>query len=550
MSYSGGSTPNPSLDVTLDVRGGQVDRAAVEGDSGSDCATAFCCHGGVIAGSEAGLTGYTRKLLLVRLRAAAMMLSGAFLVFLLFSLMSSDDYAVIHNSWPLQLGAVAVLLTVLGGLFKYPRMANSVLRSAEFVIFATPVAFFLIMDAWGVSSFVEKYAAPMSVSTKWLLLMMIYALMIPNSWKRAAVVNAVMALTPIIELLVLRAVSPQVASVLTPGFLAVDFLALITSAVAATYGVSLINSLRERVFEANQVGVYQLKRLLGRGGMGEVFLAEHQLLKRPAAIKLIRQESAGDPRALLRFEREVRAAATLSHPNTIEIYDYGRTEDGTFYYVMEYLRGLTLADLVARFGPVHEQRAVHLLLQAAGALAEAHRAGLTHRDLKPANIFAAERGGIHDFIKLLDFGLVKTSSKSQDSDLTTEGSITGSPYYMSPEQAVGSTADARSDLYSLGAVAYFLLTGHPPFDGESPMAVLIAHARDAVRPISEFRSDVSPRLEAAIARCLEKQPQNRYQSAAELAVALRDCVVPGEWDAQTAADWWQSQAPRELAEVG
>jgi serine/threonine protein kinase len=225
--------------------------------------------------------------------------------------------------------------------------------------------------------------------------------------------------------------------------------------------------------------------------MGEVYLAEHQLLKRPCAVKVIRPSAAADPQALARFEREVRTTALLTHPHTVEIYDYGRTEDGTFYYVMEYLPGYSSAELVERYGPLSPARAVYLLWQVCGALAEAHAWPLVHRDLKPANIFVAERGGIYDFAKLLDFGLV-SQRPDEDTQLTQEGSVTGSPLYMSPEQALGSTPDARSDIYSLGAVAYFWLTGQPPFTGDRPMEVLVAHARDPVRPPRELRSEIHP----------------------------------------------------------
>ncbi len=532
------NTPDPRLDVTLDARSLQrVD----------DEAAAFCCRGGVIAQSKAGLSGYTRNLLLSRLKAAAVMLLGAFTAFLGWTLLAPEEYVIVKDMWVLQLGAIAVLATTLGGLFKYPRMANSVLRSAEFLIFATPAVFFLVVDSLLLTEAAHSEGISMSISSAWLILMMIYALIVPNTWRRAAFVLSTYVLAPLVMLLVLHASGPPVSNLVHWGRISVETMILTIGAVAATYGVYLIKTLRRRVFEANQVGIYKLKRLLGRGGMGEVHLAEHQLLKRPAAIKLIAPENAGDPRALLRFEREVQTAATLSHPNTIEIYDYGRKEDGTFYYVMEYLKGLTLADLVRQFGPLPEQRVLYLLQQAAGALAEAHGSGLIHRDLKPANIFAAQRGGLFDFVKLLDFGLVKDNTQSNDSDVTAEGSITGSPHYMSPEQAVGGTADGRSDLYSLGAVAYYLLSGRPPFEGESPMAVLVAHARDTVTPLSEVRNDVSPGLEAVISRCLEKKPEDRFDSAEQFAEALAECVVPGEWDSNRAAAWWQDKGQPEPA---
>jgi serine/threonine-protein kinase len=201
------------------------------------------------------------------------------------------------------------------------------------------------------------------------------------------------------------------------------------------YATYIINALRVEVFEYRQLNQYQLKDRIGAGGMGVVYLAEHQLLKRPCAIKLISPDRAGDPKTLARFEREVRTTARLSHPNTVEIYDYGRTDDGTFYYVMELLSGLSLAELVERNGPLPAGRAIFLLRQACGALAEAHAAGLVHRDLKPANIFAARRGSLHDFVKLLDFGLVMPLADPSTPETGREGDVAGSPPYMAPEQA-------------------------------------------------------------------------------------------------------------------
>ena len=265
--------------------------------------------------------------------------------------------------------------------------------------------------------------------------------------------------------------------------------------------------------------------------MGVVYLAEHQLLKRPCALKLIAPDRAGDPKALARFEREVRTTARLSHPNTVEIYDYGRTEDGTFYYVMELLSGLSLADLVERHGPLPPGRAIFLLRQACGALAEAHAAGLVHRDLKPANIFAARRGNLHDFVKLLDFGLVLPPPDPSTAEPSREGHIAGSPLYMAPEQATGAARpDARADLYGLGAVAYYLLTGRAPFAGPTAMAVMIAVARDPVEPPSRHRPGLPPDLERVVLRCLAKSPADRYPDADALDRDLAACAAAAEWD--------------------
>ncbi|HEV3005677.1 MAG TPA: serine/threonine-protein kinase, partial [Pirellulales bacterium] len=281
------------------------------------------------------------------------------------------------------------------------------------------------------------------------------------------------------------------------------------------------------------------KHLIGAGGMGEVYLAEHRLLKRPCAIKIIRPGKADDPKVLARFEREVRATAALSHWNTVEIFDYGHADDGTFFYVMEYLPGLSLAELVGRYGPLPPERVIHLLRQVCDALREAHAAGLIHRDIKPGNIFAAQRGGIYDVAKLLDFGLVKPLGARESLHLTQDGSITGSPLYMSPEQAVGEIeSDARGDIYSLGAVAYFMLTGRPPFDGQNAIKVLMAHAHDEVAPPSRLRPESPPDLERVVLRCLAKRADDRFQEVLGLEQALADCEGAGEWTRERAARWW------------
>jgi serine/threonine-protein kinase len=257
---------------------------------------------------------------------------------------------------------------------------------------------------------------------------------------------------------------------------------------------------------------------------------------------LIRRERAGNPKNLLRFEREVQATATLTHPNTVEILDYGHTEDGTFYYVMEYLPGLSLEQLVTRHGPLPPERAVHLLRQVCGALQEAHAIGLIHRDVKPGNILVCDRGGRRDVAKLLDFGLVQVPGLGQaEQRLTQEGAIAGTPAYMSPEQAAGKSAlDARSDIYSLGAVAYFLLTGHPPFVRQTAMQILAAHIYES--PVAlDGHADVGADLEAVLMRCLEKDPARRFPDAESLDQALAQCGCTGRWTRERAETWWLMQ---------
>jgi len=237
----------------------------------------------------------------------------------------------------------------------------------------------------------------------------------------------------------------------------------------------------------------------------------------------------------------VRATATLTHWNTIEIFDYGRAEDGTFYYVMEYLPGMNLEDLVEQHGPMPHERAVHLLRQVCQALREAHGIGLLHRDIKPSNIFACERGKVYDVAKLLDFGLVKTFGTDRDSvKLTGEGAFTGSPAFMSPEQAAGrEQLDARSDIYNVGAVAYYLITGKLPFDRPSTLQMLHAHAYEPLVPVPEFAQAVPADLQGVIRRCLEKDPARRYPDVVSLDKALGACESAGLWSAERAEEWWR-----------
>jgi eukaryotic-like serine/threonine-protein kinase len=283
--------------------------------------------------------------------------------------------------------------------------------------------------------------------------------------------------------------------------------------------------LRVKAHEARKLGQYQLKERIGSGGMGEVYLAEHMLLRRPCAVKLIRPERVDDPSNMMRFEREVQAMAKLTHHNTVEIYDYGHADDGTFYYAMEYLPGQNLDQLVRKEGPVSPARAVHFLRQICNALSEAHGLGLIHRDIKPSNLMVCERGGVADVLKLLDFGLVREVYRSSSSDcITEEGVIAGTPAFMSPEQCSGEKAlDARSDIYAVGAVAYFLLTGEPPFGDLKGLPMLFAHIREPVRPPSLLRANVPPDLESIVLRCLEKDPLQRFPDAASLCRALSGC---------------------------
>jgi serine/threonine-protein kinase len=314
----------------------------------------------------------------------------------------------------------------------------------------------------------------------------------------------------------------------------------------AIYGSFIVNGLRKELHEARKFGQYRLIRKLGVGGMGEVYLAEHALLKRPCALKLIKPESSADPVALARFELEVRSSARLAHHNTIEIFDYGHTADGTFYYVMEYLEGMSLAELVRAYGPLPPGRLIYIFRQVCAGLAEAHALGLIHRDLKPANVFIAVQGGETDVAKVLDFGLVKPTTDSGAAALTGDMTVSGTPLYMAPEQAMADRSlDSRADIYGLGAVMYHALTGRPPFVGESPFAVMMAHARDPVVPPSKVRLDLPHDIEEVVVRCLAKKRTERYPSVKALGEALAACESAREWGPNRADAWWQSigQAP-------
>jgi eukaryotic-like serine/threonine-protein kinase len=382
------------------------------------------------------------------------------------------------------------------------------------------------------------------------ILILTNALYVPKSWRRAALVVGPLALLPFATLMVLHRQHPEAMGWLWEGWklsrtprirlYTFDALILIILAVGSTFGARAMSLLRRQVVEARQLGQYRLRQRIGTGGMGEVYLAEHQLLKRPCALKLIRPGHVDAARALKRFEREVRITATLSHPNTVEIFDYGRTDDGIYYYVMEYLPGLSLAELVERHGPLPPARAVYLLRQVCEALHEAHSAGLIHRDIKPSNIFAARRGGRDDVAKLLDFGLVRPAPTPVAAHLSEEGQILGTPMFMSPEQATGGRQlDQRSDIYSLGAVAYYLLTGRPPFDAASGIGVLIAHARDPAVPPSQVRAGIPLDLDQVVLRCLAKNPADRFPDAESLERALGACSCVADWDQGRSARWWQ-----------
>jgi serine/threonine-protein kinase len=304
--------------------------------------------------------------------------------------------------------------------------------------------------------------------------------------------------------------------------------------------------LERELADARRIGNWRLEERLGRGGMGEVWRASHVFLPRPAAVKFIRPEALGGGDAatmrdvVRRFRCEARAVASLTSPHTIQIFDFGVAEDGTLCHVMEFLEGMDLETLVRSHGPLPPARAVHLLRQVCISLAEAHQEGLVHRDLKPANIYSCRKGIQHDFVKVLDFGMVADLDGRIDAERSVETG--GTPSYIAPEVATGRGCDARSDLYSLGCVAYFLLTGATVFGGSTPQERIAHHVHSRPEPPSRRAPHPVPRdLDLAVLACLAKNPDERPSSAAALSRRLAACDVGPAWTSGQAAQWWRTR---------
>ena len=324
--------------------------------------------------------------------------------------------------------------------------------------------------------------------------------------------------------------------------------------VAVSVVISIVvRRLGHQVAQAREMGSYQLGELIGSGGMGQVYRATHRMLARPAAIKLIRPEMVGDGSgeaaqlALKRFRSEAEAAARLRSPHTVELYDLGVTEDDTMYFVMELLEGMTLEALVAREGPLPPARVIHVMRQVCESLAEAHAAGLVHRDIKPANIHVGRLGLTYDFVKVLDFGLVKTTGERTGEavagvagpSLATAGGLTpGTPAYMAPEMAVGEPVDSRADLYAVGCVAYYLLTAKLVFEAENAVQVMLKHVTETpIAPSVRAGTALPDGLDQLVLECLSKEPADRPQTAGDLARRLGD-IRGARWTQEQAAEWW------------
>jgi len=314
----------------------------------------------------------------------------------------------------------------------------------------------------------------------------------------------------------------------------------------------VMHGLGKQLREAQELGSYQLVERLGQGGMGEVWRAKHRLLARNAAIKLVRPEVLGaggaeDAQMIRRrFEREAQSTAALGSPHTIRVFDYGVTEEGTFYYVMELLSGRDLESLVREFGPAPPDRALFLLRQVCHSLAEAHARGLVHRDIKPANIYVCRLGLEYDFVKVLDFGLVKVRQPGGRDALTATIELTsGTPAYMAPEIILGeSNVDRRADVYALGCVAYYLLTGQLVFEADTPMSMLMQHVQaEPVPPSQRTELKIPRELDEVVLACLNKDPRKRPQDAEEVLTKVWQCKTCETWNQQSARGWWEAHLP-------
>ncbi len=526
---------------------GTIDSARPQPDSANSAVTPQFPNGVVVLGrssargSQPQLLGEIRALLRHRLMTSCLPGGGAWFLIIAFCFTRADSLLntdVLGATCMKVMLAAAVAIPV-GGLLLYfwRSISPGWLRTFEVALFgASAVAMAWLRFAMyahvlddGFPAVAAHHAIAFTAalgSIALFSLIVVHAVFIPNTWCNTLRMATAMVLVNLgAEVLVWRAHPAAFAEhFATP--LVLNGLTLILGLGTSVLGSYKIGELRNEAVAAQRqlraLGQYQLKESLGSGGMGEVYLAEHRFLKRPCAIKLIRQERAGDPNTLARFEREVQATAQLTHPNTIEIFDYGRTDDGTLYYVMEYLDGISLDELVRREGPLPPLRAVYLARQICGALAEAHAQGLVHRDIKPSNVVVCRRGGIADVAKLVDFGLVGTTANRGDGTLTLDGNILGTPEYMSPEQATDAAlVDARSDIYSLGCLLYFMLTGQPPFVRKTVIETLIAHRQEPAEPLRSRGIHAPAPLEAAVARCLQKDPADRFDSVTDLQEALK-----------------------------
>jgi eukaryotic-like serine/threonine-protein kinase len=407
----------------------------------------------------------------------------------------------------------------------------------------------------------SQYGADTTVGLSWVAVWMSsFTVIIPSPPRRAlAAAFASAASVPLtVGFVMAMNLTPVRLSPLR--FFFVFVLPYLLVVLMAYVGARVVYKLGTELNRARELGSYQLVERLGEGGMGEVWRAKHRFLARPAAIKLMRPEMLGgssvERKTLsMRFEREAQATASMRSPHTIELYDFGVADDGSFYYVMEFLDGFDLQALIDQFGPIPPERAVHLLTQVCHSLAEAHAEGLIHRDIKPANVYVCRHGREVDFVKVLDFGLVKSQNETFGSDisLSRDHFVGGTPSFMPPEQVLGNgPLDGRSDIYSVGCLTYWLVTGRLVFTGRTPMEIMFQHTQAKPTPPSKRTElQLSQAFDELVMACLEKSPDNRPPTAEVLSERLATVETANAWTPERARNWWDLHRPKkqEVASV-
>jgi len=411
---------------------------------------------------------------------------------------------------------------------------------------------YLVLQCFPISILSQWAPVPISPRISWVCIpILFYPAIVPNSPRKTLITSLLAASTEPLAMVLSHLRGVQVHT--SAFYMLWDFIPTYISAFLVVIPVKIIHRLGQQVRRARELGSYRLEEPLGKGGMGEVFRATHQMLARPAAVKLIRSEILGSstPAAARviteRFRREAEAAASLRSPHTINLYDFGVSQDGTFFLVMELLDGLDLETLIERFGPVPPERAVYLLGQVCASLAEAHARGLVHRDIKPSNIFTCRMGLDVDFVKVLDFGLVKGIGEGnrEATMLTAPDSTTGTPAYIAPEMVRGDrVADHRVDIYTVGCVGYWLLTGRLVFQAPNAIQMMYQHANAApVAPSERSEIEIPAALDRVILSCLAKYPEDRPQSAGELSQLLAAAIGASNWSEERAHRWWDLHHP-------
>ena len=510
--------------------------------------------------SAPGSQGLPRDLVrqaMPRLRVLALLYAAVFFFAGFFpALLSAADRAMLFSTWEhWAAGTISIFVAlVVAAVVGNPRLSSGGLAAIAIV--------FEIVSSYGIAA--SEFLVPRGLdfrNASWIGLswvavwMLLFTIVVPASPRRSVLAAlAASSGVPVMAAVSFAAYPPPLRLNALQFFFVFVFPYLLVVGMAYV-GARVLFALGNEVRKARELGSYRLLERLGQGGMGEVWHARHRLLARPAAIKLIRPAIAPaviGSDAASRFEREAQAIASLRSPHTIDLFDFGIADDGTFYYVMELLDGLDAERIVNQFGPMPAERVIHVIRQVCHSLSEAESVSLVHRDIKPANIILCRYGEDYDFVKVLDFGIVKTLHESGIGDdaptlpaLTAEHVVQGTPAFIAPEQALGgSRIDNRADIYGTGCVAYWLLTGQLVFTGDTPMKLLVQHAQAMPEPPSARTEMRIPKeLDAIVLACLAKNPSDRPQTARELAHRLEEVPLSGQWTPTLARAWWERHHP-------